>query len=251
MNRALVLLVVVACQTETGDDTFPISPGGGNGTPGTGGKGLGDGGTDADDGDAGTVIAGRVCVLGLDLRALSTCANTGADKITVTLGSKSTTTTADGSFTMEASLGTPVVWRAFDSPPTPPGTNFVTSVIPFSTTNVIPIVTTTNYTNFLSTNGVLAQQNEGAIVVRVVKANAPLLGATVTVAPVSRDLPFYDGALAASWDRDQTGTLGLVWIHGAAVGNNIIKVIQLGLPNFLSTHVVEDQAITFGTIEVP
>jgi len=250
MNRALVLLLVAACQTETGDDSFTISPGGGNGTPGTGG-GVRDGGTDADDGDAGTVITGRVCLLGTDLRALSTCAATGADKITVTLGSKSTTTTADGSFTIEASLGTPVVWHAFDSPPTPPGTNFVTSVIPFSSSNVIPILTTTNYINFQSLNGVLAQQNEGAIVVRVVKANAPLVGATVTVAPVSRDGSFYDGILATPWDRDQTGALGLVWIHGAAVGNNIIKVIQLGLPNFLSTHVVEDQAITFGTIEVP
>jgi hypothetical protein len=152
----LVALLVAACKIED-KDRAPTVPGGPSGT----GSGAN---IDAreDDGDGGAAIVGRVCLV-TDLRQPATdCANTGAGDLTVTLGSKTTTTVEDGTFSIEPPSGSNLTWRVT-------GADIVTSVTPFSVDTVIPTIDTDVYTDLLSTNGVILIAGQGSVVGRVVQ----------------------------------------------------------------------------------
>jgi len=82
-HETLAFAIALAGCTGGGDD-YPIQPG--NGFPTTGGT----------PGE----IAGRVCLIVADPRALATCASGGAGGLTVTLGGVTATTAPDGTFTM-------------------------------------------------------------------------------------------------------------------------------------------------------
>src|SRR5436190_17636345 len=130
-----VLALAAACG-EDGSD-FPIAGGGGGGK---GGSSMPDAG---DDGDASTVITGRVCLIS-DPRALtSPCADTGADALTVSLGTETTTTATNGAFVITRPTGTNLIW--FVS-----GTGIESSALPLSAGTTVPAIASTVYGDMLA-----------------------------------------------------------------------------------------------------
>src|ERR1044071_9473062 len=108
MKRVLWLAALAACGVGGFGDDFSVQPGG----PGGPNTPLDAALIDAPDPDALVTLAGRVCIA-LDIRSpLANCATTGAGGITVTLGTKTATTLADGAFTIEKPSGSTLTWRA-------------------------------------------------------------------------------------------------------------------------------------------
>jgi hypothetical protein len=263
MKRAALALVLAACSSSSKD--FPVLPEG-SGPGGTSGTGTGPGGTVRDAGvdgvvsDAGVSITGRVCLI-QDLRTpISKCATTGADKLTVALGTAhaldagttavvgTATTAADGSFTMVAPLGPGLVWHVT-------GVALTTSVMDFGTENTIPAMLSELYGNLLKTNlGRLTLDDHGAVALRVVRGVAPVAGIAATVAPTADSDTFYDSANSATdWNQPPslTQTGGMVWIPDAQLGPATITLTATGGTTHPVTTTVEDQAITFVTRTIP
>jgi len=240
MRLVIALVLVAGCRAES--DEFAVSPGGGGGSIGSGGSDEPDAGIDGNDSGANGLV-GRVCVLS-DLRQPSVCNPTGAGDIVVTLGTRIATTLDDGAFVIQAPTGSNLVWHAT-------GQQIVTSAQPFSTSTLVPAVTVAGYDDLLSANGILMVPGQGSIVAQVVQATNPVVDATATVSPVSQFALRYDGASSTTWDQDATGTLGVVWITGAAVGPTTVRVTPPLGAAVNTTLLVEDQAITFGVVEIP
>ena len=251
MKRAVLAVLLAACSASSED--FPARPGGVGGVVGGGGgggdAGIGDGG----DGDAGVLIAAQICVI-TDLRKLTTCAaKAGAPTVSVTLGTRIPTAppTDGGDFTIFAQLGTDLVWRAT-------GNNFVTTVMPFGTEHVIPIVSDAVYTDLLMTNSIpTLHDGQGSVVARVVSgvAAAPGVTATTTLVSDSRDLvPLYDDTTSATdWrSTGPTQAAGVVWFPGVNVATTgTITFVRPDTTKLAPVGVtVEDQAITFVTQDV-
>ena len=237
--RRLALALLAACQTEHPDN--PLEPGG----PGGGGSMVpphGDAGTDGGDGGAG--IAARVCLV-KDLRfPASGCANTGADGITVTLGTRTATTDATGAFTIETPLGSNLTWHAARA-------DLITSAVPFSGDLVIPAITADDYNTLLTDNGVLLSQGQGSLVLRIVEAGVLLAGAKATIAPVSQFATFYDTNDKTQWDQNATGPAGVAWITGEAAGAATVTITPPSGSAQQASFSVEDLGITFATVEFP
>jgi len=209
--KLAVLVLLAACHQAGGDD-YPLAPSGNGGPPiaigggGTGGGG-GDAGTDAVDSDGGVPVAGRVCLLA-DLRTLTACLPTGAKGLTVTLGTRTTTTLSDdGAFSFVAQLGDGFFWHVKGAT----DQRIVTSVIPLGTDYTLPAITTAAYTGMLGSNGVTIIDQQGSAVVRVVRGTAPVTGAVAT-APAANPPVLYDTANNTIWGQTSTGDLGVVWI---------------------------------------
>jgi hypothetical protein len=248
MKRAVLLLVVAcqACQASGSDDDYPIRPGGGGGPVA---EGSGGGGVDAgvDDGgvvdsDGGVALTGKVCLL-VDLRRLTLCDDRNARGLTVTLGTRTATTTDNGAFTITAPRGSGFTWRVTSSV----RDRLVTSLTPFGTDNIIPAIETETYRSLLSSNQLLLGDQEGSVVMRV------LSGTTrVSALQIDPDRPvLYDGADADTWDttQTQTGPLGVVWFPGVSLTFNpaTITLIPQGGTAVTTTATIENQAITFLT----
>ena len=245
----LALAVAIAGWGGTGcktADDFPVLPGGG-GVPGhtNNNESPADAPDDSIDGTA--KLAGRVCLFA-DLRApTSACASTGAQDLVVTLGSKTTTTDDDGTFSIDVPASSNLVWRVS-------GPSLVTSAMPFAADFVIPAVTSDDYAALLSANIGFPSliSGQGSLVVRVVSAVAPLANAVATqVVPGAQFATRYDGTSATVWDQDATGESGVVWVIGAMAAPISVKLTPMA-GNFITTPtVVEDQTITFITVEFP
>jgi hypothetical protein len=239
MRRVLLLAALAACQSSDGDD-FPVSPGG----PGPGGLGnmLDASPIDAADPDASAMLTGRVCVVS-DLRGLA-CAGSGADGITVTLGTKTATTLANGAFTIETPAGTNLVWRASKL-------GFITSLMAFGPSSTIPMIRDQDYIDLQNANSVTLIPGEGSIVARVVRNKVPVSGAVVSVSPLAQFATKYDGATAIAWTELATSAAGTVWIPGAVLGANVVTASPTSGAAAMETVLVEDQAITYATIDLP
>jgi len=238
MTRAWLLLLV-ACNQSGGDDEFPVNPGTGPGT----GKIPDAAPIDAADLDASNMIAGRVCLV-TDLRNLTACANTGAGNITVTLGTRMTTTAVDGKFTIATPTGSNLVWRAT-------GVDIVKSVMPFGTSNSIPAIGVEDYNDLTLANSVVEQAGQGSIIARIVKGTTPQTGATAAASPLAQFATKYDGPAALTWTELSTSTAGTAWIAGADVGTPTITVTPATGTAASDVVRVEDGAITFVVIDLP
>ncbi len=241
MRIASLLIALAACQGS--GEQRPINPGGGDDQVTTGT----DGGTTTDGptGD-GTGIAGRVCLVS-DLRNLSTCAATGADGLTVTLGSETATTSADGSFTIGTPGGSSLVWHVS-------GTGIVPSVMAYSATplaSAVPAVPAVLYESFTLSNGVLINAGEGSVIGRVVHATNAISNATASISPAATYAAFYDGNSASTWNQNSTGTRGVFWIPGAAGGNASVTVDTAAGDSVAASLAVDGDSITFVVVEVP
>lgn len=234
--RCALLLALVACQSSDSDG-FPVSPGGG------GGKGMMlDAGLADASSDASAMVTGRICVIS-DLRGLA-CAASGADGITVTLGTKTATTLANGAFTMETPSGSNLVWRANKA-------GFISSVMAFGPSNTIPMIRDQDYIDLQNANSVTLVRGEGSIVARVVRNGVAVPEVIAAVSPTAQFATKYDGLTPSAWTELETSAAGTVWIPGAVLGANVVTVTPESGAGAMETVLVEDQAITYATIDLP
>ena len=239
MGRALLLVALAACQSSD-TDGYPVEPSG----PGPNGMGmqLDAAPIDAPEPDAPASLMGRVCVVA-DLRGLA-CAGSGAEGIVVTLGTQTATTLANGSFTIPTPAGSNLVWRAS-------GQGFVTSLMAYGPSNTIPIVRDQDYIDLQNANSVTLIPGEGSIVARVVKNQVPVAGVVASVSPLAQFATKYDGPTLAAWTELATSAAGTVWIPGAVLGANVVTATPPAGAPAMETVLVEDQAITYATIDLP
>ena len=263
MKRAMLVVGLcvglAACQNNGGGDDYPIGGGGGGGVS-SGGGGGSDGGIDAATGDAGTPIAGRVCLLS-DLRQIgvtASCSTTKAGGLIVTLGNRTATTAVDGKFTINAPAGSGLIWRVTGDGKAAGTVQLQPSVMPFGTDATIPAITTDDYTNLLSQNSMTVTDQEGAVIVRVLKNGAAATGVTATSSPQAQRLALYDSSSAVTWSDAVTGTStkGIVWfanlpLNATPPTNATISVKETSTSTPVGvTALVENQSITFVTEEL-
>jgi hypothetical protein len=251
MKRAALALVLAACSTSTKD--FPplpegAPPGGTSGGGGTtGDAGIADGGS-----DGGGLIAGRVCIV-KDLRTPTVCDTTkDASTVKVTLGGTRTPAVGpdhDGLFMIVAPLGAPV-WRAS-------GSIFVPSVMPWAAETTIPIVPDLLYNDAkLMSGNVSIAEGQGSVVVRVVNGVAPVPARTNLTDMSITVVPLYATTNSLAWtDVGPTLVSGAVWFPAVDVasvpGKTVTLTPQGGAQVITPVDVVEDQAITFVTQDLP
>ena len=234
-----IAIILAACKQGGGGD-YPINPGGDD---------VGDffpqpDGPPADQalGDANAMITGRVCLLG-DVRVPASCAATGAGGITVVLGTASATTADDGMFSLVSPGGTNLVWLAGAA-------GLVTSVVPVSTSNILPVLTAADYDDMLATNGVILNADQSSIILYVRDATGPLAGAGVTVSPPATFPSMHDTANKSVWVAGDTGTIGVSWTPGVNTLPGVASV-TVGPPAGAAqqfTLPVQDGTITFATV---
>lgn len=202
--RALLAFALLAATAACHDDVemFPIGPG-------TGGPG---GGTTPDaaavDGDesGGSTINGRVCLIN-DARTPTECASSGAANLTVTLGSQTATTSADGSFSITSSGGTGLVWRVS-------GSAIVSSAMQVSTVQTIPAISTQLYEDMVASNNAVGGDGSGTIIARLTTGGSGVAGLIATTTPASSGIVYYDGSSSINFATNQTGSFGVVWVPG-------------------------------------
>ncbi|NVB82401.1 MAG: hypothetical protein HOV81_28740 [Kofleriaceae bacterium] len=239
--KALIagLLLLVACDHDI--EMFPVMPGGGGGSSGTGFVDAGFGG---DAGDAGNTINARVCLL-VDARFPTTCANTGAGNLMVSLGSFTATTADDGSFTIMRPTSSNLVWRVS-------GDSVFPSAMSFGTLTSIPALDLAVYLEMVGANNVTPPVEDGQIIAKVLRGTTPISNVTATTDPISDVPPLYDGGDAVHWQGNATGQLGSIWVPGVRppsaqlnlrVGTTDLAPV-VGIPLFQST-------VTFVFAEFP
>jgi hypothetical protein len=162
------------------------------------------------EGDASTTIAGRVCLLG-DPRSLTSCANSGADGITVALGDKTATTVANGSFVIDRPTGSNLIWRVS-------GTGIEPSALLLGSSTTIPVLDSLVYDDMLAATNAIVAGGNGAIIVRVATGTMPVAGITAVASPLPDSDVYYDGASITAWEFDGTGAAGIAWIPSLQAG---------------------------------
>jgi hypothetical protein len=242
----LVVMLVVGCAAK---EDFPIDPGGGGG--GGGGSSGSDAGIDAPNDaaiDAPNIdapeatITGHVCLV-KDLRILAAgCSTSAAGGLTVTLGSKTTTTNDTGAFIIDKPAGSSLTWHVT-------GSGLIKSAVPFSPSTTLPAILDADYATLLADNLATVQPGQGSIVAKIVKGAPVVANATVSVnGEQGRQL--YDANSTTTWAVDDTGPLGMAWLPGYGTGSRAVIVVPPAPDNAKSTSItIEDQAITFVTID--
>lgn len=242
----LVLVLAAGCPRSGDGDDYPIGVGGGGG--GTTSPGADDAGT-GDAIDAAATITGRVCLV-TDLRRLlnaapGDCATTGANNLAVSLGgSAAVLTSADGSFTIPDQAGANLTWRIT-------GATLVTSLIPFSSSRILPAIRDSAYIDLLGANSAIVQTGEGSVIARLVRNNQPVTGATAVISNGESQQTLYDTTSATVWGTLATGALGIAWLPDNVAGVRTLLVTPQGGSAQSFPVTIVDQAITFVTIAVP
>lgn len=235
MTRLLLLVALLgACEEER--DGFPIMPGGG----GSGSSFVPDA---AVEDDGGTELTGRACLIA-DPRAPTQCATSGADGLTVTLGSSTATTAADGSFTITRPSGTNLVWFVN-------GTGVETSAMRASYGTTMPVIGSLVYGDMIAGMSAIVSVDTGAIIAQVRRAGAALTGAVAVASPQPDSATYYDGAGVADWELDATGSAGVVWISAIAPGTASIALDTGSVQGTIGGIPVFAGLITFELAEIP
>jgi hypothetical protein len=197
---AFVLLAgIAACHDDV--EMFPIGPG----TGGPGG-GMTPDAAPPDSSSAGTQISGRVCLIS-DARTPTTCADSGAGNLTVTLGTETATTADNGSFSITSHGGTGLVWRVA-------GDAIVPSAMQVSTEHVIPAIGQQLYADMVAANNAIVGDGSGAIIARLTSGGSGVSGLVAATTPDPEGLIYYDGTSTLSFETNQTGSFGVVWVPG-------------------------------------
>jgi hypothetical protein len=185
-----------------------------------------------------------VCLVTTDPRALGLhagdCATTGADNLTVRLGSQVATTGPDGTFTIDArDASASAVWHVT-------GANIATSAMVISDYE-IPALTRSLFDTLKSANGVYLLPGQGSLIAQLVHNGAGVSGATATTGPTAEYGPFYDSSTTTIWSQSNTGAAGVVWVAGLDVGGATITANALTS----APQPILDDAITFVTLTYP
>ncbi len=234
----VALVVATGCKAD--HPGFPIVGGGGGG----GGTGTPPDSyiVDAPDGGAGT-LSGRVCVAS-DARQLDVCDPTGAGGFTVMLGTATATTADNGDFSIDSQAGTDLVWVVT-------GTNMTTSLMPFGTVNLIPMLSTSTFNMVELGSGIEPVPGTGNVIAHTVHGGAPLANvvATDTDENVS---PYYDSATSPTiWVQNSatgTGSFGDIFLPTLGVATTTVNLTPMGGSAVAIPNVpVAPDAITFIT----
>jgi hypothetical protein len=238
MARLLLIAALLCGCSEESTHGFPIMPGGG----GQGSVGVVDAGVESGDGMP-SQLSGRVCLLN-DARQPGSCAGSGADGFTVTLGSQTATTAADGSFTMTRPTGTGLIWNVT-------GTGIEPSAMRLSSGTTIPAIQSLLYGDMIASMTAVVSVDTGAIIARLRKTNAAITDAVVIASPAPDSETYYDGLDVTSWELDATGGFGVVWISAIAPGTASLTVDNGSAQNTVGGIPVFAGAITFELAEIP
>jgi hypothetical protein len=236
LAAALVPALVGACEGDA--KHYPIVPGS---------EGEGSSMTMADaavEGDAAsTELPGRVCLIA-DARDPATCASSGAGGLTVTLGTQTATTVADGSFTMTRPTGTGLVWFVT-------GTGVEPSAMRMVGGTKIPVMSSLLYGDMIAAMSAIVSADTGAIITRISRAAAPLTDAVVVASPIPDSETYYDGAGVTDWSFDATGSFGVVWISSIAPGTASLAVDTGTVQGTVGGIPVYAGTVTFELAEIP
>jgi len=259
MKRALVILVVAACQASSGGgDDYQIGPGGKS--PLIPGDPTGDGGVDG--GDAGVLISRRVCLL-TDLRDIgkaASCSGTLAGGLTVLLDGKTATTKTamNGAFQIEAPVSSTSTWRV-SRDDTTSGVPLMITLTPYSSELLIPAITSDRYDDLKGGSGITFGTDTGSMIVLVRQGTPAVPAQNITAvgpADQTQDVQYDDANSAENWNTVSTGPAGLVWVPAVPVAAGSARLTTVVLQRAGATvgsvtATVADQSITFVTQGVP
>jgi hypothetical protein len=233
----LASLVVAAC--DSGGEGLPLNPGGGGGT---GSQYLPDASTT--EGDASTMISGRVCYLLANAHTLpGTCAPEQGDFV-VQLGTSMATTAIDGTFTiMRPPSTTGLYWSVSRSDVRP-------SAIKFGAATTLPVINLAAYQDMVIAMQPTVVADSGAIMVRVTRAGSGVADATVAAQPLPDSLVYYDGTSDVTWETDKTGSFGVAWIPSVAPGASQLTITSNAMQTTVTTSGFANTT-TFVFAEIP
>lgn len=238
MNRLVVLALLAplgACGKQSSDG-YPVNPGGGGGVGSefTPDAPVGD--------DGGTSINGRVCMVAPP--SVITCAATGAGNLTVTLGTATTTTADDGSFTLtRPAITTGLVWRVS-------GTAIRAAAMKYSTATTIPAIDEDSYLTMLTATNATVGSNSGAVIARITRGGFAVAGAVVASQQADGQI-YYDGPSITEWGLDATGAYGVAWVPSMLAGSATLTVTKDATQTMFAAQPVYADTVTFVLAEIP
>jgi hypothetical protein len=227
-------------------DEGPFRPGGGGGGGGShGGDGgvidaaTGDG---AGDGDGGSALNGRICVVS-DLRVPDACPSVAAQSGVPVLVRGTTTSTvsgSDGKFTLAVSSSSVVLDVATGT------AGLERAYVPAVVGGEVktPVVTTAAFDAAINSLTTAVPDGNGTVVAYVVDTNGPAVGVTFSTIAGSSHAPWYDAGSNTSWQQG-TGTgdrgvalfvdvpAGTVSIDGTAADSRVAQLS--GIPVAVDT----------------
>jgi hypothetical protein len=242
--RTFVLVMALAACGGGGDDglEYDIDPGGDDTT---GSSSRRDAAVEIEDGAA--TVSGRVC-LAADSRAVTTCAPSGADGLTVSVGTSQATTASDGSFVIASPTGSNLVWRVT-------GNGIYPSAMRFSAAaTTIPAIGTNLYSDMLAATDATVATGDGAIIARITDANVPVAGLVAASTPTSISGLYFDGSTSVDWQLDQqTGPFGAIWVPSIQTGTAALTIDNgtFTVPPTIANIPVLTDTITFVLYELP
>lgn len=245
-----VLVLLAACGSKS--DDFPVGGGGGRGSSGGGGHGA----DSATDGPMDAVLAidanmfmGRVCLVS-DARKLTNpanCSATDAGGLTIRLGNQSTTTAADGSFSIVGDPAATPIWRVS-------GAAVVSSYAPLGN-YYVPALTQAGYTTLTSQNSVTTVPGQGDVMVLELHNGMGNAGVTAisNTTPAPLYSTFYSTTLGTGWAQGgATDAQGMAWLPGINVGTTQITSTSAAMVDLVNQNVpVYDGGVTFIQVVFP
>jgi hypothetical protein len=161
----------------------------------------------------------------------------------VRLGNQSTTTAADGSFSIVADPASTPVWRVT-------GTNVVSSYSPLGN-YYVPALSTAGHDAFLTANPAVTEvPGEGSVIAIELRNGSGVPAVTTTSVPTALNGPYYSASTA--WAQDVgTDAQGVAWIDGINVGtasiSSTLNTTTITTPNVP----VYDGGLTFIQVVFP
>jgi hypothetical protein len=197
---AILLLLITGCMSPD-DPGYPIETPSGPGSSG--------GGTSS----SASRVSGRVCVLA-DPTLMSACAINGASGLTVAMGSATTTTNTDGTFSLTSNDPVSATTNLAIT-----GAGIVPSQATVNSTNIVPVMNQQLWDNMVLATGISPEPQTGTIIANVVNGQGePAMGVGATSSPTGTAGPFFDGTGATPFTLDATGARGVVMFPNVATG---------------------------------
>ena len=240
--KSFVLLVVLASCMSSADDNTPIQPGGVGGIGGVSGGTTGGGAGSSSDGGGG--VTSRVCVV-TDLRTpTSNCDTQNLAGMTVTIGSQSAFTAADGTFALTIPNEPNLVAAVTGGP----SGATVSSLVPMSATSapvVLPAVRPATLSTLADNNAVTLDPAAGQLFLNAVNANGTGIAEIEAAASQSTAQLLFEGT-DVIWNGQSTGIHGAVWLTNAIAGDVSMTLSKTGSnPLTVSGLPIQPGAVTF------
>ena len=218
-----------------GEDGYPVRPGTGVG----GGPGGGTADAGVDGRLDGGITTGRIC-LASSLRTPDVCAATGAAGISVTRGTFTVLTGADGTFLLPPATAVGN-WSVS-------GAGLVTMVAPYlaGAAVQIPVFTTAAWDLLRRDNNMVLVDGQGSVMVSALRPSAlykPLV--VVSTDPAGVSGVYYAGDGLQIWNRDATSALGVAVAPGLPAGTITLAGVAPDASRTLPQVPVVAGAITF------